>query len=548
MRVYEAIADSLSASGVDTVSGLVGEGNIALATRLHREHGVRYLAARREDAAVAIADGYARASGRLGVATVTHGPGLTNTVTALVEAARARTPLVLLAGAVGLGDRVNRQQMDQRRLAEATGASVVDVATPTHAVADVLSAMTQAVTTSGPVVVNLFTDVLQTEVGDLAVKPWQPPIRQRVSPDPDAVATVAQALGSVQRPVILAGRGAVLSDARAEIERLAEKIGAVVCTSLFAKGFFAGNPYDVGVCGGFASGLAERLIRDSDCVVAFGASLNRWTSAKGEMFTGTVVQCDTDERAIGRWLTPHHAIVGDAAATAAALTSVVGSAAGYRTPALATEIARYDVSAEFVDKSSPDGLDVHSVSVALDRLLPDNRQIVVDVGHFMSVPSRYVRVPDGRGYQSPSSFGAVGLSLPAAIGAAAARTDRPTVCFVGDGGALMSLGEIETVQRLGLPILIVLMNDNAYGAELHLCAHHAVPPDLAWFGPVDFAAAAQGLGLPARQVSTLDDLGPAVRALGSGPGLLDVRLDATIATAYYRQFAGPPLVDGVAHG
>jgi acetolactate synthase I/II/III large subunit len=544
VRVYEAIADSLAASGVDTLSGLVGEGNVALATRLHREHGVRYLAARREDAAVTIADGYARASGRLGVATVTHGPGLTNATTALTEAVRAGTPLVLLAGAVGLGDRVNRQQIDQRRLAEAAGASVVDVTTPARAVADVLGAMTRAVTTSGPVVVNLFTDVLDADIGDVTVRPWRPPVRQRVAPDPDAVADAARTLGSARRPVILAGRGAVHSDARAEIERLADKIGAVLCTSLFAKGFFAGNPYDVGVCGGFASGLAERLIRDSDCVIVFGAGLNRWTSAKGTLFTGAVVHCDIEERAIGRWLTPRHGVVGDAAATAAALTSAVGSAAGYRTAELADEIAGYDVSAEFTDHSGPDGLDLHPISVALDRLLPENRQVVVDVGHFMSVPSRYVRVPDGRGFLSPSSFGAVGLSLPAAIGAAAARPDRRTVCFVGDGGALMSLGELDTVRRAGLPLLVVVMNDNAYGAEVHICAHHGVPDDLAWFEPVDFAATARGLGVPARAVSTLGELEPAVRDLGSGPGLLDVRLNARIPTAYYRQFAGPPPVDG----
>lgn len=545
MRVFESLAAQLAASGVDTVFGLVGEGNIALATELHREHAVRYLAARREDAAVAMADGYARVSGRLGVATVTHGPGFTNTITALTEAARACTPLLLVTGAIGLGDRSNRQQIDQRALAVAAGAHVVDMTTPAQVINDLLGAMTHAVTVGTPVVVNLPTDVQEAP----AVAPprqWQPPEVQHPTPDPAALDAVADALMAAERPVILAGRGAMLAGARAELERLADALGALVCTSLFAKGFFTGNPYDVGVCGGFASRLAAQLIAESDCMITFGASLNPWTTAKGRWFAGTIVQCDSDPVAIGRWLTPDHVLVGDAAAAATALVDRVDDSssrcAGRRTPQLAVKIAEYNGASEFVDQGGPAGLDVHPVSVLLDRELPVDRQIVVDVGHFMSVPSRYVRVPDGCSYVSPSSFGAIGLSLPAAVGVAAARPDRLTVCFVGDGGLMTSLQELDTVRRHDLRLLVVVMNDSAYGAEVHITRHHGVPDDLAWFDPVDFAAVGNGLGVHSRTVTQLSELPDAVRALTrpAAPGLLDIRLDANISTQYYRDFASGP--------
>lgn len=554
MRVREALAAQLAAAGVDTVFGLVGEGNLALATGLHREHAVRYVAARREDAAVAMADGYARASGRLGVATVTHGPGFTNTITALTEAARARTPLLLLAGAIGAGDRANRQFVDQRALATAAGAQVIDVTTPTGAGADLADAMTQALTVRTPVVVNLPTDV-QEAPASAPTRTWQPPVLQHPAPDPAELEAVADVLLAAQRPTILAGRGAVLSGARDELTRLAAALGAVLCTSLFAKGLFTGDPYDVGVCGGFASRLAERLIAESDCVITFGASLNPWTTAKGRLFTGTVVQCDTDPEAIGRWWAPDHVLIGDAAAAAEALADIMTARApgrpGRRSPQLTEEIFRYDAAGEIADHGGTAGLDIHPVSLLLNRELPADRQIVVDVGHFMSVPSRYVSVPDCAGFVSPSSFGAIGLSLPAAIGVATARPDRLTVCFVGDGGLMTSLQELDTARRNDLRLLVVVMNDNAYGAEVHFSRRHGIADDLAWFAPVDFAAVGRGLGVPSRSATSPLELSSALRDLSRfvGPALLDVRLDATIATQYYRDFTGdggrPP---GGAHG
>ncbi|ASW57953.1 hypothetical protein CIK06_23700 [Plantactinospora sp. KBS50] len=158
----------------------------------------------------------------------------------------------------------------------------------------------------------------------------------------------------------------------------------------------------------------------------------------------------------------------------------------------------------------------------------------------MSVPSRYLPVPDPTGYVSPSAFGAIGLALPAAVGAAAARPERLTVCFVGDGGLMMSLSELDSVRRYGLRLLVVVMNDSAYGAEVHICRHHGVPDTLAWFDPVDFAATATALGLPARAVTSVPDLEAAVADLvGSpGPALLEIKLDAEVSTRYYQDFAG----------
>lgn len=531
MRVYESLAASLAASGVDTSFGLVGEANIGLATALVRRHRVRYVAARREDSAVAMADGYARATGRIGVATVTHGPGLTNTATALTEAARAGTPLLLLAGAVAPADQTNRQRFDQQRLAETCGAATIEVRDPATAVLELHRALAVCEMEQRPVVLSLPVDVQQAP--GPAPLGWQAPVRAHAAAPGPAIEAAAAALRSAQRPVILAGRGAVLAGARPELERLADATGAILATTLFAKGFFRGNPHDVGVCGGFSSDLAERLISGADCVVAFGASLNRWTTAKGKLLNGTVIQCDTSSSAIGLWMKPALALIGDASLTAAALSDAL---AGHRPTGFRDEVAPYDPASEFADKSGPSGLDPHPVCVALDRLLPPNRRIVVDVGHFMSVPSRYISVADGRGYLSPSTFGSIGLSLAMAIGAAVADPTRPTACLIGDGGLAMCAGELDTMRRYGLPALVVVFNDSAYGAEVHLSKQYGLPDDLAWFDTVDFAGVARGFGLNGLVVKTLIDLDEALAQ--PRPALLDVRTDARITTKYYRDFAG----------
>ena len=232
-------------------------------------------------------------------------------------------------------------------------------------------------------------------------------------------------------------------------------------------------------------------------------------------------------------------MIGDAAATAHALLAelerrgVDGGAR--RTPALAQEIAAGRWRDEpYAEGETAGVLDPRTLSIALDDLLPVERTVVVDSGAFMGWPSMYLRVPDAAGFVFPQAFQCVGLALGNAIGAAIARPDRLTVAALGDGGALLSLPEFETLGRLGLPILVVIYNDAAYGAEVHHFAPMGEAVDLAQFPDTDFAALARAAGCHGLTARSLDDLAD-LRAWLAAPDRAFV-LDAKVDPAIYGEW------------
>jgi thiamine pyrophosphate-dependent acetolactate synthase large subunit-like protein len=269
----------------------------------------------------------------------------------------------------------------------------------------------------------------------------------------------------------------------------------VLATSAVGNGLFAGDPYDLGISGGFSTPLAQRLLAESDLVLAFGAALNVWTTRHGALIgpDTTVVQVDRDEAALGAHRPVTIAVHGDARATAEALLEAVAPHPGRPTPGLAAEIAARRWRDEPYDESR-DWVDPRTLSIALDELLPAERTVVVDSGAFMGWPAMYLRVPDERGFVFPQAFQCVGLALGNALGAAIARPDRLTVAAVGDGGLLMSLPELETLARLQPRLLVVVYNDAAYGAEVHHFRPLGWPVELAQFPPTDFAALARAAG------------------------------------------------------
>ena len=537
MLTSHAIGQTLYSLGGDVVFGLMGSGNLAVTNAVVAAGG-RFVSARHETGAVCMADGYARVSGRLGVASVHQGPGLTNAITGLTEAAKSRTPLVVLAADVPAGELRSNFRIDQAALVEAVGAVAERVYGPETAVADVTRAVRRAVVERCTVVLMLPLDVQATEAVESGVSfgPALAPVR------PGALDAVLEALTGAQRPAIIAGRGAVLSGAGPALRRLGELTGAVLATSAVANGLFADDPFAVGISGGFATPVGQRLLAESDLVLAFGASLNMWTTRHGALVGAgaTVVQIDRDEEAIGAHRPVEIGVVGDARETAealvAALSLAAGDSASRRTAALATEIAGgawRDVPYE----PSRDWLDPRTLSIALDDMLPAERTVVVDSGAFMGYPSMYLRVPDAAGFVFPQAFQCVGLALGTAIGAAAARPDRLTVTAVGDGGLLMALPELETLARVRPDMLVVVYNDAAYGAEVHHFRPMGIPVELAQFPPTDFAALAEAAGCRGLTARTAADL-EGVRewlAHRDRPLVLDAKVDPDICAEWLEE-------------
>jgi thiamine pyrophosphate-dependent acetolactate synthase large subunit-like protein len=533
--VAEAVGKALASLGVDAVFGLLGSGNLTVTNAL-RDAGVPFHASRHEGGAICMADGYGRVSGKVAACSVHQGPGLTNTVTGLTEAAKSRTPLIVIAADTPAAALRSNFRIDQAGLVESVGAVAERVHGPATAMADVARAVRRAVVERRAVVLMLPLDVQAAEC-DPALPP---PLPELAPPRPGDVAALAALLAGAERPAIIAGRGAVLAGAGPALRRLGETTGALLATSAVANGLFAGDPYALGIAGGFSSPVAARLLAESDVVVAFGAALNQWTTRHGTLIGAhaKVAQVDLDADAIGAHRPVAVGVVGDALATAEALIAALDGTSGRRTPELADEIAAGAWQHDPYEDAAADGrLDPRTLTLALDSMLPEQRTVVVDSGHFMGWPSMYLRVPDAAGFVFPQAFQCVGLGLGNAIGAALARPDRLTVAALGDGGALMALPELETLGRIRPNLMVLIYDDAAYGAEVHHFRPMGQAVDLAQFPDTDFAALAEAAGCRGLEARSVDDL-EGVRewlAAPDRPLVVDARVDPDICADWLEE-------------
>jgi len=527
MRVAEAVGRGLAGLGVDTVFGVVGSGNFHITNALVAG-GARFLAARHEGGAAVMADAWARTTGNVGVVTVHQGPGLTNAMTGIAEAAKSRTPLLVLAAEAP--EVRSNFHVDVAGLAAAVGAVPERLYSPASALADAHRAYATAL--GRRTVVLALPLSIQAAAGE----PWPLPALRRtypLAPAPEAVTALAGVLRGARRPVFVAGRGA--RGRAAELVRLADACGALLATSAVAKGLFGGSPWNLDVSGGFATPLAAELISEADVIVGWGCSLNMWTMRHGKLIGpgATVVQVDDDPAVLGAHRPVQLGVPGDVAETARAVADELGVAApGYRSAELRALIAARgrwrDVP--FKDESDGERIDPRALSIALDDLLPAERTVAVDSGNFMGYPSMYLSVPDEAGFCFTQAFQSIGLGLATAIGAAVARPDRLAVAALGDGGALMGVSELETVARLGLPMVVVVYDDEAYGAEVHHFGPDGDPLDTVRFPPADIAAIGRGFGFEGVTVRSAGDLGPVrdwLAGLRERPLLIDAKVTSS---------------------
>ncbi|MGW4244527.1 thiamine pyrophosphate-binding protein [Nocardia sp. NPDC004722] len=525
--VAEAVGRTLAELGVSRVFGVVGSGNFDLTNAL-RAHGVDYIAARHECGATVMADAYARMTDTVAAVSLHQGCGLTNALTGIAEAAKSRTPLLILAADTPGESVLSNFRVDQTALAAAVGATPERVHSPHTAIADTVRAFRIARDQRRCVVLNLPLDIQAARIrAPESLNVPEPP--EAVQPNAAAVAKLAGLLAESARPVFIAGRGARRYGP--ELRALAASTGALLATSAVAHGLFRDDPWSLGISGGFATPAAAELITGADLIVGWGCALNMWTMRHGTLIApgAAVAQVDSDSAALGAHRHVDLGVHGDVGETARDVLPLVSARPGYRT----TEVAEHLAAAgkwrtvPFEDLSTADRIDPRVLSIALDDLLPTDRIVSVDSGNFMGYPSAYLEVPDQYGFCFTQAFQSIGLGLATAIGAALARPDRLPVAALGDGGALMGVAELETAVRLNLPLLIVIYDDHAYGAEVH----HFRDADLGavTFPDTDIAALARGAGCEAAVVRNVDDLDIVPKWLAGGrntPLLLDAKISS----------------------
>ncbi len=543
MLVAEAVGRTLAQLGPRTVFGLIGSGNFAV-TNAMVAAGRQFVAARHEGGAICMADAYAQVTGELGMCTVHQGPGLTNTLTGLTEAAKSRTPLVLVAADTAAAAVRSNFRIAQEQLVASVGALPERVLSPETAIADATRAVHTAWLKRRPVVLMLPLDI-QAMPCPPSAEPLSPAMVPPSAPARPSLIEATDALVRGKKPLILAGRGARVSRAGHTLEALAETVGGLLATSAVANGLFAKNPWALGISGGFASPIAAELIAEADVVLGFGIALNMWTTRHARLLgpTATVIQIDDDPDALGAHHRVDLGIVGDAAETASALRHELErrgyEGSGWRSAALAERIqcGRWQTT-PYPDAGDDGHIDPRTLSNRLDQLLPAERTVAIDSGHFMGYPAMYLQVPDDKAFVFTQAFQAVGLGLASAIGAAVARPDRLTVAALGDGGTMIGLADLETVARLGLRMLIVVFNDAAYGAEVHHFGPHGHPLDLVRFPDVDFAALGRAVGLrgiTVRSAADLDALQPWLESGAQPAMLVDAKVVPTVVAEWLEE-------------
>lgn len=541
--VYEAIADAFIAEGTSHVFGMMGDANMHWMHAM-AERGATLFEARHEGSGLAMADGWARGAGQPGVATTTSGPGVTQLATSLVCASRARTPLVIFCGEVAQGDIGATQYLDQAKFAEGVECGFVQVSTPSRAQEAVQRAFWLARTTSRPVMVSAPYNVQKAEYDGAPVYiPSTSLIDDAVAhPDPRRVDQAAQIIAESERVVVLVGRGAREAAVGDLVVELQARTNALIATTLQTKNWLRDRtPYYAGISGLYGTATAHELLQDADCLIAVGASLNHFTTEHGYLYpSARIIHLDRADQVLTGTGQPVDCYVrGDARASLAelvkALPDTPEQGEGYHTEGIAALLRDADALQEPFHQEEG-RLDPREVILALDRTAPQDLPLVLGSGHQTDFGTMLFTRPREI-VSNYGLFGAIGQAPLLTMGWSVGRGTQPTVVVEGDASFIMHLAEFDTACRYQWPVLIIVMNDEALGAEYHKSAAHGLKPELSAIPSPDLAAAAVALGGRGAKVGTIAELEDAVQEFLADPAptVVDVRITREVLSIPYRR-------------
>jgi len=544
MKVYDAVASAFVKEGATTVFGLLGDGQLTWWSSMVKHPGVRMIDAREEGAGLAMAEGYARASGKVGVCSVTHGPGLARCSLSLIAAARSRTPIVVHTATTSWNDERETQHLNQDRFVAASECGYIEVMKPDYAEEAVRQAFYRARRESRPIVLSIPMDVQNKECeseGEEYVRSTElDGAQQKIRPALDRVQAAVKVISEAKRPVIVLGRGAKDPEARQAADRLGKRIGALIASTLYAKGTLNDSEWYAGVSGLFSTRAAMALFQEADCVIAVGAGLNIRTLGGGYTYPNArIVHIDVQPHVLlGTERGADCYVQGDAAETVREIEAVLAKQGvqrdGYRTAATKNALrGSFRDPGEF--EIEPGTVDIREVLGVLDDKLPSSVGLVTGSAHNFSFPVWHMQKP--RALQiSVTSFTGVGQVIGNAIGAAVGWKD-PVVAVDGDGSALQNIQELDTAGRLGVKLLYFIVNDEAYGAEYHKLRAKGFNGDISAVPTPDFGALGRVMGCRGRQAKTLDEVAAGIDEFmkGDGPMVLDVRISRNVISIPYRR-------------
>jgi acetolactate synthase-1/2/3 large subunit len=528
------VLDALVAEGVDVVFGYPGGAIMPLYDELFG-HRVRHVLVRHEAAAVFAAGGYARSSGRVGVCMATSGPGATNLVTGLLDAMMDNVPVVAITG------QVRTALLGTDGFQEADVASITQAITKRNVVirdvADVVPAIRAAFRMArgprpGPVLVDLPTDILKALHEEPAQKPAPAPAPVAAAetpegPDPAAVVQTVDLLCSAEKPVIIVGGGARWSGARDEYREFLSLCGAPHTATVHGLGSAAdGDPNFLGMAGMHGWKRANVAISQSDALIALGMRFDDRITGNPKRFAtkATVVHADIDRSEFDKIVPAKIKLHADLKATLHALNAELRKRPTVERHQAWAAHAVSVGSPPPRDRAAESALSATDVLDALFAAITPGTIVTTDVGQHQMWAAQRARPNDPREFMTSGGLGSMGFGFPAAIGAQFANPDRSVVVVCGDGGFQMSLAELATLKRYGVPVKIALIDNRNLGMvrqwqQLFYSERYSAT---SLQDNPDFAALAAAYGIDAIKVSAHSDLPGAMRRFldAKGPILM----------------------------
>ena len=536
----EVLAEAVRRQGCTHVFGLMGDGNMHFLIAL-QHRGVDVVEVRHESAAVAMAEGYGWSSGGVGICSVTHGPGLTHTATSLVVAARSRSPLVLLVAETPSGYQ-GAQRFDQEAFVSACEAPYRRLSQGEDPAAVLDEVFATARLASRPVVLGVPADLFTSPPAgpaDRAGAVDAPAEDQPTAADTaDAARALLDALVQAERPVLIAGRGAVGGRTRTLATAIADQLGVGLATTLPAKGLFDGHPLDLGIAGGLSHPAAEHLLRDADLVVAVGASMGRSTTQSQRLFQGARVLQITREAMEDGAGSGAEVLRGDAEATLGALLELAAAESTRRAPWFAPVGSSAQCWEQDLRDFSPEipagTVDPRRALTAISAAIPPDAVVIVSNGHCSGFVSAFVTAPPAGQFFTAQGFGSIGQALPSAIGAACGAPGRKVVVFEGDAGFMMHAQEVETAARAGVDVTLFVLNDQALGTEYQRLLMEGDDAHMALVAPPDLAVLGRALGARAWTIDGEEPATVPAEALEPGLAMVEIRTARSVLSRHMR--------------
>ncbi len=516
----EAVVQSLIAAGVSVVFGIPGTHNLAIYDALHGRPELRHITTRHEQGAAYMADGYARASGKVGVCLTVTGPGGTNALSALGQAYSDSSSVLLVQSQVpsNLVDRDLEGFHELRHSLAVFGAVTGWNARPTgvDAIPTTFAEAFRRLRTRRPrpVQIEIPRDVLLAKA-EVEVPP--PGDAERPAASPALVAEAAERIAAAKRPLIYAGGGVISADASGELRQLAELLQAPVMVSLQGKGALPeDHPLSLGD-GWYRHVLGLEALQAADLVLAVGTRFDPLSSNNQTLrFAASLIHVDIDEAEIGKHYPVALGLVGDARRTLGQILGELHDRSVRRAEPWCDAVA--------IRRARRQAVEAH-VGSAL-RILDTLRGVLARdaiVCHDLNVVSYWAGFAfptyEPRTFIYPTGYGCLGFGLPAALGAKMARPERQVVALAGDGGFLFTCQELATAAQYGIGVVAIVFDDRAFGAvKADQAANYAGRFSGVELSPVDFVALARAFGVRGVALATTEELGAAVADALRQPG------------------------------